>query len=40
MTKKKELLEVAELLMGMGMIVLSIDYKAGTLMVKPMPIKK
>ena len=40
MTTKKELLEVAELLMATGMIIVSIDYKAGTLTVKPIPVKR
>jgi hypothetical protein len=40
MTSKKELQEVAGLLTDMGMIILSIDYKAGTLTVKPIPIKR
>lgn len=40
MTTKKELQEVARLLMDMGIIVISIDSKAGTLTVKPIPIKK
>lgn len=40
MTTKKELLEVAALLTDTGMIVVSIDYKAGTLTVKPIPVKR
>jgi hypothetical protein len=39
MTTKKELQEVAELLMDTGMIILSIDYKAGTITVRPIPTK-
>jgi hypothetical protein len=36
-SKKKDLQEAAILLTDMGMIIVSIDYKAGTITCKPMP---
>ena len=38
--QEKDLEEAARLLMDMGMIVVSIDYKAGTITCKPMPTRK
>ena len=37
MSKKKDLQEAARLLMDMGMIIVSIDYKSGTITCKPIP---
>ena len=40
MSKKKDLQEAARLLMDMGMIIVSIDYKNGTITCKPIPTRK
>jgi hypothetical protein len=39
-SKKKDLQEAATLLMDMGMIIVSIDYKSGTITCKPIPTRK
>jgi len=39
-SKKKDLQEAAKLLMDMGMIIVSIDYKAGTITCRLIPTRE